>query len=392
MQLERAIDIGLVIHGPELIDSGKIADIVEVLRALGPVYVLVGGTMARFAALDNHMTFIDTSQKIHTSDALAKVSDKEVLVLANCGKTSETGTVFGQTVSSRVQRSVIQVERPGLVDGSVILWWGVDGDKSSNVQYVARYLSHRLSLTLIEKQKKALSVEDAGDMVLRHVHGAKRGEPVLVQGKVVGAVVGDDVAIITHRGSIVEITGVATKAHGIEKIGNIDLRTAYIKTGHLRPSNDACDRPPVLPPRPLKRGAVSFVNHCAESTFESVNEKTICVITVGDDTTAICGDILSRAGIPIIGITDGDGDEIYAGACKAEGSIILHLKNTSDDDVGFLLEGSSVLDRNDYTLDDVVDIVKDFLRQSGVEFILTNDLTSNQLPLGETQRNKLFGH
>ncbi len=374
MSLERPIDIGLVIHGPELIDSGKIADIIEVLRSLGPVSALVGGTMARVAALDKHLTFIDTSQKIHTSDALAKVSEKEALVLANCGKTSETGTIFGQIVSSRVQRSVIQVERPGLIDGSVILWQGVDGDKSRNVKYVARHLSHRLSLILIEKQKKAVSVDDAGDMVLRRVHGAKQGEPVLVQGKVVGTVVGDDVAIVARRDRIVEITGVTTKAHGIEKIGNIDLRTAYIKTGHLRPSNNTCDRPSVLPSRPLKRGAVSFVNHCAESTFESVNEKTICVITVGDDTTAICGDILSRAGIPIIGITDGDGDEIYSGACKAEGSIILHLKNTSDDHVGFLLEGNAVLDRNDCTLDDVVNFVKVFMRQSGVDFVLTKTL------------------
>ncbi|MGZ8932730.1 MAG: DUF2117 domain-containing protein, partial [Halobacteriota archaeon] len=109
MPLERAIDIGLVIHGPELIDSGKITDIVEALHSLGPVSALVGGTMARVAALDRHLPFIDTSQKIHTSEALAKLSDKKVLVLANCGKTSETGTVFGQIVSSRVQRSVIQV-------------------------------------------------------------------------------------------------------------------------------------------------------------------------------------------------------------------------------------------------------------------------------------------
>jgi hypothetical protein len=381
MPLERAIEIGLVIHGPELIDSGKIADIIEILRELGPVFALVGGTMARVAALDKHLTFIDTSKKIHTSEALAKVSDKDVLVLANCGKTSETGNVFGQIVSSRVQRSVIQVERPGLGDGSVILWQGLDGDKSGNVQYVARQLSHRLSLTLFEKQKKALSVEDTGDIVLRHVHGAKQGEPVLVQGMVVGTVVGDDVAIIARRGRIVEITGIAPKAHGIEKIGKIDLRTAYIKTGHLRPSNDACDRSRMLPSRPLKRGAVSFVNHCAESTFESVNEKNICVITIGDDTTAICGDILSRAGIPIVGITDGDGDEIYAGTCKAEGSIILRLTNASDDDVGFMLEGSAMLNRNDYTLRDVVDIVKVLLRQSDVDYVLTNNLNEQPAAL-----------
>ncbi|MGB9213559.1 MAG: DUF2117 domain-containing protein, partial [Halobacteriota archaeon] len=101
-----AIGIRLVIHGPELIDSGRIADIVEALRPLGPLYVLAGGTMARVAALDKHLTFIDTSQKIHTSDALNHASDKEVAVLANYGKTSETGRVFGQIVSSRVRRSV----------------------------------------------------------------------------------------------------------------------------------------------------------------------------------------------------------------------------------------------------------------------------------------------
>jgi hypothetical protein len=373
MHLEHVIDIGVVIHGPELIDSGKIVDVVEALRPFGPVSVIVGGTMARVAALDNHMTFIDTSKKITTSDALAQVSNKEVLVLANCGKTSETGTVFGQIVSSHLQRSVIQVERPGLVDGSVILWLGEDGDKSGNVQYVARHLSDHLSLTLIEKQKKALSVEEAGDIVSRQVHGAKKGEPVLVEGMVVGTVAGDDVAIVTRRGTIIDIVGVATKAHGLEKIGSIDLRTAYIKTGRLRTINEPCDRRSLLPSRPLKRGAVTFINHCAESTLDSVNEKTICAITVGDDTTVICGDILSRAGIPIIGIIDGDGDGIYTDSCISEGSIIIRLENASDDDVGLMLEGHAILDQNDYTLTDVVDIVVDFLRHSGVEFVLANN-------------------
>ena len=111
----------------------------------------------------------------HTSDALNQVSDKEVLVLANCGKTSETGRVFGQIVSSRVRRSVIQVERPGSIDGSVIIWRGADGDTSRNVQYVARHLSDRLSLKLIEKQKRELSVEQTDDVVTRHIYGARLG-------------------------------------------------------------------------------------------------------------------------------------------------------------------------------------------------------------------------
>lgn len=360
------IGIRLVIHGPELIDSGKIADIVEALRALGPLRVLAGGTMARVAALDKHLAFVDTSQNIHTSDALNHVSDREVLVLANCGKTSETGRVFGQIVSSRVRRSVIHVERPGLIDGSVLLWRGADGDTSRDVQYVARHLSDRLSLKLVKKQKRELSVEQTDEVVTRRIYGGRLGEPLLVQGMVVGTVVDEDVTVIVQRGRIVDIVGVATKAHGLEKIGNIDLSTAYVKTGHLRASNEACVQRSMVSARPLQRGSVTFVNHRADQTLESVNETTICAIIVGDDTTSICGDILSRAGVPIIGITDGDGDGLYSGTYEVAGSLVLRLCNASDDDIGFLLERSGELDGGDYTLARVIEIVTNFLHETGV--------------------------
>ena len=367
-----AIGIRLVIHGPELIDSGRIADVVDVLRSLGPLHVLAGGTMARVAALDKHLTFVDTTQNIHTSDAFNNVSDKEVLVLANCGKTSETGRVFGQIVSSRVRRSVIHVERPGLIDGSVILWQGADEGTSGIVQHVARHLSDRLSLKFVIKQKKELSVERTDEVVTRRIYGARLGEPLLVQGIVVGTVVDEDVAVIVQRGRIVDIIGVATKAHGLEKIGNIDLSTTYVKTGHLRASNQAYVQRSKVPARPLRRGSVTFVNHRADQTLESVNETTICAITIGDDTTSICGDILSRLGIPIVGITDGDGDGLYTSTYEVEGSLVLRLNNASDDDTGFFLERSGVLDGGNHTLGDVIKIVTDFLRQNGVEFMAIN--------------------
>jgi hypothetical protein len=116
---------------------------------------------------------------------------------------------------------------------------------------------------------------------------------------------------------------------------------------------------------------VTFINHCAEHTLELVDEKTICTITVGDDTTSISSDILSRAGIPIIGITDGDGDGIYAGMCKAEGSIVLRLDNASDDDIGSSLERSGKLSGGNYTLGNVIEIVTDFLLRNGVKFVAT---------------------
>jgi len=212
-------------------------------------------------------------------------------------------------------------------------------------------------------------VEQTDEVVTRHIYGARLGEPLLVQGMVVGTVVDEDVAVIVQRGRIVDIVGVATKAHGLEKIGNIDLSTAYVKTGHLRASNEACVQRSMVPARPLQRGSVTFVNHCADQTLESVSETTICTITVGDDTTSICGDILSRVGIPIVGITDGDGDGLYTGACGVEGSLVLRLNNASDDDTGFSLERSGVLNGGNHTLGNVTKIVTDFLRQNGVEFM-----------------------
>jgi hypothetical protein len=364
-----AIEVGLVIHGPELIDSGNIGDLLNVLSALGPLHARAGGTMARVAILDNQLTSIDTSKKMHTSEALNLLSGKDVLVLANCGKTLETGIVFGEIVSSRVQRSVIQVERLGVTDGRLILWQGFDGDKSYHVHRVARHLSARLPLEFEKRQKKAVSGGSAAQIVERHIAGAERGEPVLIEGIVVGTVVGDEVVITSEGNKIVNVSGVATKAHGLQKIEEIDLDAAYIKTGFLRAHNKACSQETLRPARPLKRGSVIFVNHRAESAFESVNEGTVCAITVGDDTTFICGDILSRIGIPIVGITDGDGDGIYTGMCKADGSVIFRLSKASDDDVGFALEQSGILNGERYSLGDVVKIVTVFLRRRAVEFV-----------------------
>jgi hypothetical protein len=366
-----AVGIRLVIHGPKLIDSGKIVDVVGALPALGPLHVLAGGTMARVAALDKHLTFIDASKKMHTSDALINDSDNEVLVLANCGKTSETGHAFGRIVSSRVRRSVIHVERPGAIDGSIILWEGADASLSSCVQFVARHLSERLLLKLITRQKNGLSAEHAGEVVTRHVYGAKPGEPLLMQGMVVGTVVDTDVVVTARRGRIVNISGAVTKAHGLEKITDIDLDTAYIKTGHLRTGNKVSVRGSTQPARSLQRGSVAFINHSADQSLDSVDDTTICAITVGDDTTSITADILSRLGIPIIGIIDGDGDRLYAGSHEVVGSVILRLADASDDDVGLLLEQSGKLDGRDYTLAQVIEIVKNILLKKGVEFSST---------------------
>ncbi|MDD1720856.1 MAG: DUF2117 domain-containing protein [Euryarchaeota archaeon] len=351
-------------------DSGKLADLVSTLDNLGPVHVLTGGTMARVAVLDSPLrALVDITRKMHTSDALSHFSNKDVIILANCGKTPATGIFFGQIVSSRVDRSIIQVERPGARDGRVILWYGADGDKADVVERVARYLADALALTLHKTRKKTMHVEHKGGTDIRIVHGAQKGERILVEGTVVGMVTGTDVEIIARDGRIVDIRGAIIKDHGLEKIGHVDLETAYIKTGYLRRNNKAQRRSNVVvPARHLERGKVIIINHAADRTFEAVDERTICAITIGDDTTAICSDILSRIGIPVLGITDGDADGIYHTARAVQGSIIIRLQSGSDDEIGRLLEEQNVIGDGSYTLAELKTTVIAFLRRTQVRF------------------------
>jgi len=125
-----------------------------------------------------------------------------------------------------------------------------------------------------------------------------------------------------------------------------------------------------VPARHLNRGRVVVINHVADRTFEAVDERTICAVTIGDDTTAISGDILSRVGIPVIGITDGDADGIYHAARTVQGSTIIRLQSESDDEIGRLLEEQNVLGYGDYTLDELKTTIIAFLNHLQVRFIV----------------------
>ncbi|MGZ7201325.1 MAG: DUF2117 domain-containing protein, partial [Halobacteriota archaeon] len=107
-----------------------------------------------------------------------------------------------------------------------------------------------------------------------------------------------------------------------------------------------------------------------DRTFEAVDERTICLVTIGDDTTAICSDILSRVGIPVVGITDGDADGIYHAARTVQGSMIICIQNGSDDEIGRLLEEQNVFGNGNHTLDELKTTITAFLSRLQVRFTL----------------------
>ena len=124
--------IGVVVHGPNVIDSGYALKLIDLLKEYGEVSARLGGTMGRTAVIDASLeNVIDISRKLVPSDSLRIFHDDNVdmIFLLNYGKSNVTGQVFGYKVYNHYKDKissndipVIQIERPGEDDGSIIAW------------------------------------------------------------------------------------------------------------------------------------------------------------------------------------------------------------------------------------------------------------------------------
>lgn len=343
------MEIGLVIHGPEVVDSGQAKKIIELLSTKGIVTSMIAGTMGKTAVIDAHMeNIIDIHQSLKPSECIEKYIDtKDVIYLLNHGKKLGTGVAFAGMVISHVKRKdekpIVHIERPGSPDGAVIPW-------NELAQEYAKAIADELGLTIMmaSKREKEILLEKEGERVIRHLNGVHPGEKILVNGVVVGSATSFEVSIIAENGYITQIKGGNIKEHGVEKLHGyenltpIDLKSAWVKSGKLRSDN--------FKARTLKTYELGtfaneenkmrkqgiravIVDHAAEKVFDIVPGADVAV-TVGDDTTILAADILYRLGIPIIGITDGDSDGISHKTHIFPGSTILRLIPDSDDVIG----------------------------------------------------------
>ena len=118
--------IGLVIHGPEVIDSGEAKIVFEKLSRLGEVKAELSGTMGKVAVLDSGLeNVIDITRHLKPSVCIEYFFETSDLVcLLNRGKTFETGKIFGSKVASRLKdrekKPLIQIESPGCSCGKII--------------------------------------------------------------------------------------------------------------------------------------------------------------------------------------------------------------------------------------------------------------------------------
>ncbi|VVB85760.1 Uncharacterised protein [uncultured archaeon] len=325
--------IGIILHGPEIVDEGGAKRIIEILRTEHDIIAKLGGTMGRTAVLDAGLEdIIDISEGMTPSQTINALKGRiDLAVLLNHGKTPDTGEQFGCIVASRLDLSMpfIHIERPD-GEGRIIYY---DNRSKRCAEYIRKVLMKHGNYNIpIEKHSPLpLNVEHEGDRVIRRVLGALPGENIRVDGIVIGHVTSAQPEIVCVDGRVSELRGGMIKQHGLEKLNNrnIDLFTAKVKTGNIRRSKHE----PRIKTVKSHPAGVAIIDHCAESTFDLVKDAGM-VITVGDDTTAIAADILARLGIPIIGITDGDLDCILEDTTVAEGSVIIRVREGFDDIVG----------------------------------------------------------
>ncbi|WP_340820827.1 DUF2117 domain-containing protein [Methanolobus sp. WCC4] len=344
------MEIGVVVHGPEIVDSGMAKKVIGILEESGNVDSVMAGTIGKTAVLDAHLEdVIDIRKNLKPSICIEEFfRTKDAVILLNHGKTTENGVLFANIVISRIHsrtvKPLIHIERPGMPDGRIIPW------NTDSLEF-AKTLADKLELEItdIPELVTPISVEDHGHRVIRQVYGVHQGEKIMINGIIVGFARSEDIRIISKDGFITDIEGARVKEHGLEKLHGyerrvpVDLRTCWVKSGPLRGNqfsvrnkdtafkhtSDEDDHHPDADGR-IK---VVIIDHEAERSFELV-EGAQAAVTIGDDTTEIAGDILYRLSIPIIGITDGDIDGFSHMKHIYPGSTVIRLRPETDDVIG----------------------------------------------------------
>jgi len=308
--------VGVVVHGPEVIYSGFASRVLDVLERCAEVEARLGGTMGKCALFDVGEHRIKMFSET-PSESVNALSACDVVVLANQAKSIESALAFGHMVAHNSTCGALCQVEPGMC----IPWRGRGEGKR---------IASMLSLSLVERFPTISSVKRRGSTVMRRVNGVRVGESIRVNGIVVGRATSSNVVLVEKDGEIVDIVGGVLKRHGVEKLGRVSLESAIVRTGVLR---RCVARRRVVPPR---GSTIYLIDHDAEHCFE-LAPRAAGAITVGDDTTTICADILSRFSVPVLGIVDGDLDGSLVDCTICPGSLILRVKKGCDDVVGRLV-------------------------------------------------------
>jgi hypothetical protein len=306
--------IGILFHGPEVFDSGWARRIVQSFSTTGPLHCVLAGTMGRTAAIDSGLPDIPFPG-MQPSQILKELqAEAGQLIFANYDKSPASGLLHGAMVGAKANVRIPLVQ----IECSAGLFVELNAGSSPEVIEI---LERQLGLQRHDPVENVSSIREQKGRICRRLTAAAAGDFVLAHGIVMGRAIGGEIVIECEGRHIIKTSGIEIKTHGLEKLdgcGGIDLESVKLATtSTLRRMEHT--------PRIVKQSGkgMAFVDHAAIRVYEQVRNVEGAV-TVGDDTTAIVGDLLYRFGMPVIGITDGDRDVIL-GQAASQGASPLEI-------------------------------------------------------------------
>ncbi|MDM7911845.1 MAG: DUF2117 domain-containing protein [Methanotrichaceae archaeon] len=153
-----AVKIGVVVHGPEVVDSGSALRVLNYLKKFGIVDAVLGGTMGRLAVIDAGLeSIIKISPARRPSQSSGNLHPgTDIIVLLNQAKTRETGLAFGTKVAAYAgaSRPIIHIDCGGRFVAVFYATGYETGEAEKIAETVARDLDRIISACPFLKRKK----------------------------------------------------------------------------------------------------------------------------------------------------------------------------------------------------------------------------------------------
>ena len=369
--------IGLLIHGPEVIDEDEAEEAIETLKEAGfEVEAALGGITGKTAVIDAGMQHVvDISRDMRPSEVMEDFVARDVnfILLVNHAKTEESGFMLGEGIlrrffdrrGSAAEENISFVQLEYGSGSRIIIRWLLRHDDVrvyKRLTGVFSEFNERQPYKLESRCKK----DARSNQVYREIKGVHPGEKIVVDGVVIGTVSSlhetknNSVTLVAKEGKLVDIVGGRLIKHNLEKLPPLELEKVLVKTAsvirrttpkrivegaEIEIGTDERKSQGKGREKKKKRACLFYSVDNLFPKLKDAGADVVVAVTIGDDTTSIAGDILRRFGIRMIGITDGDADGLIAGIGQGAAleqydrflppdSLIIRLKPERDDIIG----------------------------------------------------------
>jgi hypothetical protein len=370
--------LGLLVHGPEAVDEGDVERAVETLEGHRfELEAALGGISGKTAVIDAGLQHvIDITKDLRPSEVLVDFLSRGIdfIILVNHAKTEESGLGLGEGILGNFVRIGRQPEELSFVqleysNQRCIRWLLKPEDE--DVYGELRELFSEFT-ELVPPKPESRCRRSAG-LVYREIRGVQPGEKIVLDGVIIGTVSRECrdscVTLIAKEGRLVGLEGGVLIEHNLAKLPPVDLENELIKSAcvirRTAPKRVECGGTFGKGKGRKKKACILYTVDKLFPKLEDADAAVEIVVTVGDDTTSIAGDILKRFGVRLIGLTDGDADGLIRGIERGDleeytkflpkGSMIIRLQPETDDVIGEQVKAAIFNGRDELELSGEVD-------------------------------------